>query len=93
VRGVIVRLPEAGGASREILIRHEAIPNFVNSAGQETGMPGMTMPFPVGGALSLRGLAPGQLVEFTFRVDWQASPPLELTAIRALSSPSAAKEG
>ena len=84
VRGMVVRLPQPGTAEPEILIRHAAIPDFVNSEGHETGMPGMTMPFPIAAGISLAGLAPGQLVEFTLCVDWQASPPMELTAIRPL---------
>jgi hypothetical protein len=87
VRGVVVGLPEPGAPGRpEILIRHQAIPDFVDSEGHDTGMPGMTMPFPLGSAVSLLGIEPGALIEFTLRVDWQGSPPMEVTALRPLAA-------
>jgi protein SCO1/2 len=59
VRGVI-RAPYEGGA---LSIQHEAIPGY---------MPAMTMPFNVAPA-DAQGLAPGDKVEFKFRVGQDAS--------------------
>src|SRR5690606_6057764 len=59
VRG-IVRAPPADG---EIVIQHEEIPDF---------MPAMTMPFRADGE-EVEGLAPGDVVEFTFTVTEEES--------------------
>lgn len=82
VNGVVERLPEPGTARPEIVIRHAAIPDFVDAEGHETGMPGMTMPFPLGDGVALEGIAAGTAVELTFRVDWRGAPPFEITALR-----------
>ena len=68
VRGEVVRLPAADG--RELLIRHEAIPDFVDHQGKTVGMDSMTMPFPVDPSVSLGGVAVGDKVRFRFRMDW-----------------------
>lgn len=90
VRAVVEQLPAADAIEPQILVRHEAIPDFVNAQGEETGMAAMTMPFPVARDLPLAEIAPGDAVELTFRVDWEGSPPLEVTAIRRLSAAEAA---
>ena len=74
VRGVIRRMPDPAMPGRpELQILHEAIPNWVNSEGYETGMQGMTMPFLVADGVSLDGFEPGSRVQFTFEVDWEES--------------------
>ena len=45
VRGVVKQLPIEGNRNAELLIRHEAIPNFENETGTVVGMMSMTMPF------------------------------------------------
>lgn len=70
VRGEIVRLPEAGTATPEIWIRHEAIPEFATEDGKKVGMDSMTMPFALAPGLSLDGLAIGDKVAFTLEVRW-----------------------
>ena len=90
VRGEVVRLP---GSDREMLIRHEAIPDFVDHQGKTVGMDSMTMPFPVDPSVSLAGIEAGDKVRFRFRMDWAknayavesieelpASTPLEIGA-------------
>jgi len=83
VRGEIAKMP--GGASSELWIQHEAIPDFRNDKGETVGMESMTMPFPVGAGVSLEGLAPGDRVAFDFEVRWQGSGrPLAITKIERL---------
>lgn len=84
VRGKVVRVLEPP-VGPEVLIAHEAIPDFVGRSGEVTGMAPMTMPFPAGDGIDLSKLEPGTPVEFTFRVDWEAQRPLELVEIRPLN--------
>jgi Cu/Ag efflux protein CusF len=84
VRGVVRQLPDPADPSAQLLIRHEAVPDFVDVDGQQTGMPAMTMPFTPPADLSLEGIEIGDSVELTFTVDWNASPAMELTALRKL---------
>jgi hypothetical protein len=77
VRGEIARLPAAG--SREVGIRHEAIPDFRDEKGTTVGMDSMTMPFPAVAGVELGGLAVGDRGTFTFEVRWRGTPPLVLT--------------
>lgn len=84
VRGVVRKVPADDDADRSVHILHEAIPSFVDREGEESGMPGMTMPFPPADGLSLEGIAAGDWVEIEFTVDWENEPALELTAIRKI---------
>jgi Cu/Ag efflux protein CusF len=84
VRGVVRQLPAADQPSKEVQIRHEAIPDFVDMEGRQVGMDAMTMPFPVKDLQLLDGIAVGDRVLFRFRVDWNGSPPLELVAMEKL---------
>ena len=86
VRGVVRQLPAAETPSPEIVIRHEAVPDFVDMGGRRVGMEAMTMPFPIRDASLLDGIAVGDEVLFRFRVDWDGSPPLEVVALEKLSS-------
>jgi len=88
VEGEIQRLPEEGRELREVWIRHEEIPDFVDLHGEVVGMEPMSMPFPAAEDLSLEGLEVGDRVEFEFEVDWQGDPPLRLTRIEKLSNPA-----
>ena len=69
VRGVIVSLPDDENPSDDLMVHHEAIPEFRGQNG-EMGMNEMTMPFPVDERLDLDGLEPGQKVRLTFTVDF-----------------------
>ena len=68
VRGEIVGLPSVG--SREVMMKHEAIPGFRDDTGKVVGMEGMTMPFTLGEGVSTDGFAAGDPVQFTLEVDW-----------------------
>jgi Cu/Ag efflux protein CusF len=71
VRGEVVRLPPAGG--RDLVVKHEAIPGFVDEAGKVVGMDAMTMPFTLAEGVSIEGIAPGDVVNFTLEVDWSSN--------------------
>jgi len=91
MRGEIVRLPVAG--SREITIRHEAVPDFRDETGKIVGMEAMTMPFtlaPFVPQVALDGLAPGDRIAFTLVMRWQ--DPHEIARIsRILKLPEGTK--
>ncbi len=84
VRGVIRQLPDPGDPSKQLLILHEAIPDWVNDEGYETGMPGMTMPFPPAPDVDLSSFSPGDRVRFTLRLNWETAPRLQVTRIEHL---------
>lgn len=88
VRGMITQLPDGGPGRPTVHIRHEAIPDFVNSEGYETGMQGMTMPFPLADGVDVDGYEVGDAVRFTFVVDWEGRHPMLLTAIEPLAPAS-----
>ncbi len=69
MRGEIVRLPAAG--TREMVIRHEAVPDFRDEAGKVVGMEAMTMPFTLARGVEIEGLAPGDKVAFTLEMRWR----------------------
>ncbi len=70
VRGEVVRLPEPGRPAPELVIRHEAVPGFVDHGGQAVGMDAMVMPFALRPGVGAEGLAAGDPIRFTFAVDW-----------------------
>lgn len=69
MRGEIVRLPAAG--AREIILRHEAVPDLRDESGKVVGMEAMTMPFTLARDVGLEGLAPGDRIAFTLEMRWQ----------------------
>lgn len=70
-RGIIESLPEAGKPTSELMIRHEAINDFVNGSREVVGMNAMTMPFPrLSEGVTLEGLAVGDKVAFSFTNTW-----------------------
>jgi len=83
VRGTVVQVmdPRVG---HEIMIAHDAIPGFLDAEGETTLMPPMTMPFTVARDVNLAGLTRGTPVEFTLQVDWNGSPPMQITAIKVI---------
>jgi hypothetical protein len=77
MRGEIVRLPAAG--SREMAIRHEAVPDFRDEGGKVVGMEAMTMPFTLAQGVGVDALAPGDKIAFTLEMRWRN--PRELARI------------
>lgn len=85
VRGQVRQLPDpANPAAGQFFVSHEAIDDWVGREGKIVGMDPMTMSFEVAEGVSLEGLQRGDVIEFTLHVDWKASPPVEITAIRKL---------
>lgn len=90
VRGVIHSLKVAPDPNSQLQIRHEAIPEFVNGAGETSGMHSMTMPFPtLAPGVSTDTLAVGDKIRFTFGVTWTAGatrriPEWTITSIEKL---------
>ncbi len=84
VRGRITAVPiEDSPTVRDLRIHHESMPNFKGKTGK-LGMNAMTMPFPLGEGVTLEDFAIGDAVQFDFEVDWEASPPYWVTAMRKL---------
>ena len=69
MRGEVVRLPAAG--SREMAIRHEAVPDFRDETGKVVGMEAMTMPFTLVQGVGIDALAPGDKIAFTLEMRWR----------------------
>ena len=70
VHGEVVRLPLEGAPSRELVIRHERIPDFKGATGEVVGMDAMAMPFPLAPGVAVEGLEPGDKLTFEFAMDW-----------------------
>lgn len=92
VRGVVRGLGDSTGTVREIFVRHEAVPDFVDMSGEVVGMEAMTMPFPITDPRLLEGIAVGDTIEFDFRVSWKGSPPLEVLRIEKIQPSTSPKE-
>ncbi len=81
-RGEIEGLPGDEGGTVQIF--HEEIPDFVDREGETTGMAAMSMPFGVADDVALDDVDRGDLIEFTFEVDWDESPALTVTSLELL---------
>ncbi len=84
VRAQVRQVPAPDAARGEILVRHEAIPNFKNEGGEVVGMDSMSMPFPLADAGMAAGVAAGDRIEMEFEVSWSGGNPLKVTAIDKL---------
>ena len=82
VRGRVLDMPTAPG--EEMRIEHEAIHTFVDYRGEVVGMDAMTMSFPLAEGVGA-DVAPGDLVEFDLRVDWNAEPLSTVTRMTKLA--------
>ncbi len=64
VKGVVKALPGNGRASNEIIVKHEAIPDYRDESGNIVGMMAMTMPFYLAKTTKLDGgISVGDAVE------------------------------
>jgi Cu/Ag efflux protein CusF len=81
-RGEVKQVPTPGNS--ELFLHHEAIDDWTSRDGEVMGMDSMTMGFAVADGVSLEGVQPGDKVEATLRVDWNAGVPVEITALREL---------
>ena len=64
MKGEIRALPGVGRASNEVLIKHEAVPEYRDTAGKVVGMSAMTMPFYLKDGVALGDLKVGDRVAF-----------------------------
>jgi Cu/Ag efflux protein CusF len=65
VRGVLRNIGSMTSAgSREVIIKHEEIPDYRDEAGERVGMRAMTMPFYLEDGLDTGNLTTGDPVEF-----------------------------
>ena len=91
VRGEVVGVegPEGG---RSFVIRHEAIPDFVDATGARVGMAPMTMTYRAGPGAADADAKPGDKVRFRFAMDWKTNA-MELEAIERLPPDTALELG
>jgi Cu/Ag efflux protein CusF len=82
VRGRVEVLPTED--QERIQIYHEEVSDFVNQRGEVSGMAAMSMPFGVAEGVSLEDISEGDLIEFTFQVDWNTPEVSRVTAIEKL---------
>ena len=71
VRGEVVAPPSPVASGTQVLVRHEAIDDFVDSTGQAVGMDAMVMPFDVAPPVTAKDLVVGDKVEVRFSMDWK----------------------
>jgi hypothetical protein len=91
VRGLVRQLP--GTAGRELVVFHEAIPEFVDRKGERSGMDSMPMPFGVTPDLDLAAIAEGDKVEMTFELRWQDPQPLRVVELVELPADTELRVG
>ena len=85
LRGRVESVPTPDKPASELMIRHEPLPGFVGKDGKVVGMDSMAMPFTPARGVSLEGVKPGDIVEFTFEVRWKSRPFSRLTVLKKLS--------
>jgi len=83
VRGEVAAPPTPVTAGTQVLLRHEAIDDFVDATGKTVGMDAMVMPFDVVPPVSAKDLAVGDKVEMRFSMDWKG-PRLRVERIERL---------
>lgn len=88
VRGEVVRLTEAPTGARQVGLRHEAIDDFVNQAGETVGMGSMVMSFEAAPGVSLEDVRVGDKVEIQLAVGW-SPPALRIEQLRKLPADTA----
>ncbi|MGP1310133.1 MAG: copper-binding protein [Phycisphaerales bacterium] len=71
VRGQVASLPEAGKPASSFRVHHEPIPEWKKNYNQPpVGMNAMTMEFPPASPEVIEGIAVGDVVSLTFRVEY-----------------------
>jgi Cu/Ag efflux protein CusF len=83
VRGEVVQAPAPVASGAQVLVRHEAIDDFVDATGKAVGMDAMVMPFDVAPPNAAKDLAVGDKVEVRFSMDWKG-PRLRVDRIERL---------
>ncbi|MDP9121594.1 MAG: copper-binding protein [Acidobacteriota bacterium] len=85
LRGEVTQLPDPGSDPGSLSVHHEPVDDLVDRDGRKVGMDSMVMPFPLARGVTLDGVAVGDPIAFTLRVDWQADPEIEIVAVRKLA--------
>lgn len=82
VKGIIKGMPGEGLAANELLVKHQAIPDYRDDTGAIVGMMAMTMPFFLAEGVSLQGIKAGDAVEL--KVEQHIKPKFteEVTSIK-----------
>jgi len=83
VRGEVVQSPAPVPSGAQVLVRHEAIDDFVDASGRVVGMDAMVMPFDVAPPIGAKDLAVGDKVEIRFSMDWKG-PRLRVDRVERL---------
>jgi len=83
VRGEVVQAPSPVVAGIQLLVRHEAIDDFVDASGKVVGMDAMIMPFDAATPVVAKDLAVGDKVAVRFSMDWK-EPRLRVEGIERL---------
>lgn len=86
VRGLVRHLPGEDEPHRDVLLHHEAIPDFKDDRGEVVGMDSMAMPFHPADPSLLDGLEVGDKVKFAFEISWDGSASVRLVRIEKLPS-------
>ncbi len=92
VRAEVLRLPDPSKPGAELVVRHEAIDDFVDDSGAGVGMDAMEMPLPASASVPARGLAVGDAVSLRFTVDF-AGPTLRVEQLERLPPGTALRFG
>ena len=69
-RGRVVQVPSPDSPAAQLQVHHEPIPSYM-SRGEVVGMNAMVMPFPLAAGVSIEGVAPGDIVELAFSVEYE----------------------
>jgi hypothetical protein len=83
VRAEVVALPTPGKPERQLTLRHEAIPGFVDRSGAVVGMGSMVMALDLAPSVATKDLRVGDKVEVRLAVDW-SRPLVQIEEVRKL---------
>ncbi len=81
MKGIIKALPGNGRAPNEVLIKHDAVPEYRNRSGEVVGMSAMTMPFYLRKDVSVGELKVGDTVEFKVEAHFEPRFTEEIVSI------------
>ena len=70
IEGLIRSIPKDNQGVKELIIQHEAVPDYRDETGKVVGMHAMTMPFYLAEELPIEGLKAGDRVKFKLEA-WQ----------------------
>lgn len=82
VTGIVKGMPGDGLAKNEILVKHQAIPDYRDDSGTIVGMMAMTMPFYLADGISLGEIKEGDTVEMKVEQHLRPKFTEEVTSIK-----------